>query len=56
MVLAYSIGKDERKDTSVNPTSKIVPGPGTYESKKDAKKAAPKWQFGTGTRPGMVIS
>ena len=55
MVFAYSIGKDERKDTSINRTAQIVPGAGTYNVDGDLKKSPPKWKFGTGKRPEMKI-
>lgn len=51
--LAYSIGKDKRKDESVSPMTKIVPGPGTYNYNDRTKKDAPKWGFGTHKRPQL---
>jgi hypothetical protein len=56
MVFAYSIGKDPRKDTSINRTAQIVPGAGTYQvATGETAQAAPKWKFGTGKRPEMKL-
>lgn len=52
--LAFSIGKSKRSDIANSPMSKIVPGPGVYEQENKCLKAAPKWGFGSGTRPGMA--
>lgn len=48
--LAYSIGKADRKDTSVSPMRKVVPGPGTYENNNRTLSNSPKWGFGSGKR------
>lgn len=51
---AFSIGKELRPELTVSPTSKIVPGPGTYQSEKEAiMKIDPSWKFGTGKRPPL---
>lgn len=52
--LAYSIGKQQRGDTSISPTRKLVPGPGQYEeSSEKFRKTSPKWCFGTNSRPSL---
>jgi len=53
--LHYSIGKGKRPDLVNNPMSKIVPGPGTYNSAYNKRAAAPKWGFGSGKRPDLAM-
>lgn len=53
--LHYSFGKSKRKGLAESSSAKIVPGPGQYQYNFSPSKTAPKWGFGSGSRPELNV-
>ena len=50
---AFSLGTSQRADLAGHKEGKQKPGPGNYDNTADMKRTAPRFGFGSSTRPEM---
>ena len=50
---SFSLGTSQRADLAGHKEGKQKPGPGNYDNTADMKKTAPRFGFGSSTRPEL---